>query len=367
MQTVVIARTGSPFFVTGKGASAIGEDDTQCVVERVADMGYNTVYFGHVKNRELLRSDVKVLAPDLNGINEDSTGAEIAERLDPLVDELRRMDPVICLNVAGAPPSWSWTENPNGAFTQAFAVRYSCPALYMMHKLALKRALIITDPKVYPRDCEMSTCWPEIVPCAVLSQEETVFRKTIQDVAYSVVCKYAACEFWRTQGWKRKTWQKTIPFSICAHSHRGNPRLGKGRDDIWPSILDDPRFQVCGKGWEGTPQWAGVIPSEQLDEFIGQGMAGPMIPQKVGFNTTKPRMYALNGTIPLLYGRGGPYTYDIDERILPLDSPFRIEKLSDPFDDCIEHVLKVTEPNWTMLEQLLEEGPNPEKFGGYIA
>lgn len=415
--TVVVARTGSPYFVGDDGVSANGEADTQCVIDHLADAGYNVVYFGLCNGEERLRKDVILMKPNMKGVDENATEDELKERLDPLIAHLQELRPICCVNVAGAPASWSWPKNPNGAFTQAFAVRYSAPCLYMIHRCGLPRVCVITDPKVYQRDCEGATMWPQVQPIAVLSQEETTFAKRIQDKKYKVVAKYAGCEYWRTEGMQRilriYTAIKNRTITTAAHSHYGRGALGVGRDDVWPLILDKYlsdeneaghclSTRICGKMWEGHPTqrkypevFVGCLENERkVHELLREGYCGPMIPQKKGFNTTKIRLHALNLNAPLPYGRGGPYTYDADARVVPLDSPFRIDEDPDGLKKAVDYtmthgdarleyvndVLEKTKPNWWLLDECVARLTDMEwradaikqnlewvnLFGGYV-
>ncbi len=405
---VMVTRTGSPYFVQGHGTSAYGEWDTQGVVDYLrSQSGIDVCYFGPIRGGHLL-DNVLALDVDVRGFDELTSGDEIDERLEDPLAQLKEFDPQVCIEVFGATPSWSWPDNPNIAGTHGWCIRYSAPCLRAMNVLNIPRVGIVTDPKCYKRDLEMATMWKNIRPVAVLSQEDRTFKKHMQGIDYLVHCVYSGCEFWSTAGMEQTRPDKIFDLAVMAHTHINNPRLAKGRDAIWSHILDEwlkvdlLRNSTCiiGKGWDKFSGYdpdtmIGVLKTwEAAIDHIGKGLASPMIPQWPGFNTTKPRLHTLVNSCPMLFGTGiHSHTYDMDERILPLNHPARIpedndgkglirawEGLTDEIrQDAIDLAYKNTTPQHDLLDDLLsafdcKPDQRPDtldpmwylKFGGYI-
>jgi len=406
---IIVARTGSPFRPEGKGLSANAEFDTMGIINALADSGqYDIAYLGHTIGGEYLRDDVELFVPDLTDVDAEISGAELEERWSPMVEAAREFDACCCVNVSGATPTWSWPDNPTFASTRDFCVRYNAPGLYAMHKLDLKRILIVTDPKVYVRDSEMATIWPNIRPIAVLSQEDDIFPKRIQGKSFKIRAVYAGCEYWATYGMQRLEAPDTLKkytVTLAANTHIGEPRLKGDRAETWDDILlpwlqsgEADNTRICGKGWDKHALWVeypdvflGVLKDfKDVMKHLGSGIAGPCIPQKKGFNTTKVRLHALAKNVPLFFGRFNTnhiHTYDARERVLPLNHPCRIDPTCENdmaraiqyananYLTLIEEVLAKTEPNLSLLHECIHEldaGINPDtlswvqKFGGYV-
>lgn len=397
-RTIAVTRTGSPFFVSGVGSSARGDLDTEPVVRHLAARGdCDIVYFGVIRNAEALPDNVRVIDVDARQFDRYSDDSHVEECLKPYVDQLRDMEPLCMIDLFGAVPTWSWVANPNYAMVFDFGIKYSAPALYAIHKLKLPRFGIVTDPKCYKRDMEMGSIWPEIVPQAVLSQETLQFKKSICNTKFLCHAVYAACEYWLTDVFcpEQKEFEKTHDISIASNTHLGENRLPKGRENLWTEILErcDPAStRISGAGWEKhpfyyLPEWresfVGVLKGfDNVLEHIGRGRGGPMIPQWPGFNSTKPRLYALMGSVPYLYGDGSSQydmTYDRDARVLPLNHPSRwVNGPPHSYDaqETIELVLKNTVPDYSKLDALVDRilagtvtYPDPawlKEFGGYV-
>lgn len=405
MKTVVVTKTGSPCFVGMKG-SARGDADTPSIVEHLCARGdIDVCYFGSCRNWEegWKDLDVTVFDPYLGDIvNEASVQNKSCEpalidRLDPFVADLQNGREIVAwIDCFGGTPSWSWPVNPLNATTQVFAVAYAAPALYAMHKTGGPRFAVVTDPKVYKRDGEMMHMWPEVFPKAVLSQEQRTWKKKISYNDVMVHAKYAACEFWLTHLMEPIVRDKQWDLTIAANAHFNEGRLPRDRDHLWYNILslcDPERTRICGKGWEKAPQlysefremFVGVLPDmDAVREFMAIGIGSPVIPQMPGFNSTKPRLHALSGSVPYLFGDGlQTMTYDRDARILPLNHPARwtIDG-GDPIltdaqiSETIELVLERTRPDFSVLDDLVDHAlagqvtwPDPawlERFGGYV-
>lgn len=405
--TVIVTRTSSPYYVGGKGGSARGDMDTEPLLRRLVEErdDLNVVWYGVMRGQPDFMDASDVFAVNIDGVTAATPSWELMSRWGPQVSELQQRNPVCVIELFGQPPSWSWPETPEGARPHDWCVRYCAAPLWMMQQLELPRYGIVTDPKCYRRDMEMSSMgWEWCQPRAVLSQEERKFPRGIGSQQYTVWAKYSGCEFWLTRGMERQKHEKGWENSICANGHFGENRVkprdlitGKTtetRDALWSRILaglphestylcgaDWDRFDAWPEGWSAQDNWAGVYPDfNDVLKFIGQGEQGVMIPQWPGFNSTKPRLYALQGTVPRFFGRGEePMTYDRDERILRLDHPARWapgEADAHNLDrETIEQVLWNTRPDYTVLDRLIDETITsgcrwPEKdwlgkYGGY--
>ena len=379
--TIMVTRTGSPCYVNNKGSKPRGDLDTDPLIRYLALRDdINVVYFGVIRNAKDLPENVSVINVPVQHIDYLLTGRDIEKIWADSLHELREMNPVGCIEMFGATPSWSWVDNPNGAMTQDFAVKYSLPPLWAMHKLDIPRYGVVTDPKCYKRDLEMVSCWKNIVPRAVLSQEDTVIKRKMNGYPVEIEAVYAACEFWLTTGFDQYS-HRGEGHVVCANTHH---KAYKGREELWWEILMrcPEATKLCGQGWDkiSVPNHVtncGIMPDlEATLAFIRSGEEGVCIPQKPGFNTTKPRLYALQNTVPRLFGNGKhEWTYDRDERILPLNHPARFDS-GQPYDhdEVIQMILDKTTPDFSKLDRLIDsilDGRDHttaewrQEFGGY--
>ena len=396
MNAIIVCRTGSPIYYDDNGTPR-GDADTVPLIKYLAET-YDglVIVIGAQRGTPPDYPNLKCVLLDTH-FDENDRVAYLEAKFDAYVEEVKHVagDHHIecCIEMFGAPPTWSWPGNPNYARTQGFAVRYSAPQLYVMHKLKLKRYGIVTDPKVYKRDLEMASIWPECRPLAVLSQESRVFNKKMYDQQYKIRAVYSGCEFWLTRDMKPREyrWPKEHPMMIAANSHVGKTGLIRhDRQGLWQEIIDacPNGTAICGTGWDwlddqGRLRMLGTLPTmRDVLSSLSNSVAGPMIPQYPGFNSTKPRLYALAGCAPLPYGPAGcrfpDWAYDRDERLLDLNSPWRFpgpkfDAKPDDYVEYIERVLDITTPDFTLLDQLIDATRSNvpvnaawyEKFGGY--
>ena len=362
-QNILVTRTGSPFYSCGQK----GFPDMMGIWDYLRTrQDYTATYVGHVVGPDrgsMIRWPVK-------GLNRDLDTEYIEEMWAESLEKCRELNPTHIVVLEGATPTWSWPDNPTAARIFDFGLRYSAPALWLCHKLKIPRVSIITDPKCYPRDSEMTTIWPECRPHSVLSQENCWINKTIQGKPLKIEAVYAKCEYWLMHG-------RAYPIIQGKNysAFRGNQmaqfkelRLRKGREESWRKILaafHGCDLKIAGKGWDGWPKevFTGWVDGfDGLLKFLGEGIAGPMIPQKVGFSSTKPLMHAVMGNCPLFFD-----DYDSACRVLPANhtcrSPQRPGSLSTQFllDTC-ERVKEACTIDFTMLDRVLIDG---EKIGGY--
>lgn len=403
MKTLILTRTGSPIMY-GKDTSARGEADTIPIFEHLINW-----YPGPVIVLGALRGDIPqdtervryVTMPEIGDVIEKGLVRYIKpkileERTLPIAQLIADSDPLCFIETMGPTPTWSWPDNPNCALPYDFAILYSAPILYTMNycatRLGTRRCGIVTDPKCYKRDSEMGSMWPGVIPSAILSQENRIWDRKIIGTKFRCHAVHAHCEYWHTDGMEYiGPHEKIGDCMIAANTHVGASLLERGRDEVWLEILSQAPdgTTICGNGWDRVPykewgrlNWIGCLPTLQhVYDNLRWYKGGPMIPQTRGFNTTKPRLYALNDCCPYMYGDGTQHlTYDVDERVLPLDHYSRWPAamsnggITDAQRaDTIAHVLEATKLNWTTLHNLIRDiescDMGPEwlaTYGGYV-
>lgn len=426
--TIIVCKTGSPCDV-GLGGSSRGDGDTPSIVEHLCERGdLDVVFFGPLRNWQdhkdgspgwATTEGVTVMDPDLGSVFNGRThvvredAAAIEDLIAPMISDLRDRRVVGVIDVNGPEVGWSWPDNAADSGVMLWAARYGAPAKRMMHLLGAHRLSVITDPRCYTRDSEMTRMWPELVPHAVLSQEAVVFPRTISFHPMRIHAAYAACEYWLTHRMHRigppagDVAERTIEVAIAANTHIKDARIGGGakrglpaseslRGSLWQDVLsccpDDTA--VCGSDWEDLmhdcPEhwYLGKLKSmHDVREMLTRAVGGPMIAQERGFNSTKIRLYALSGCMPYPYvSENDDYrerTYDGEQRVLPLDHPMRWKDgppnwraLGVDPEEYVSLILERTKPNFTMLDRLVDHAvagtigwPSPEwlcEFGGYV-
>lgn len=389
MRPILFTVTGTTIKLTNDMKSRGSNDAYPLLLKLIEDFPNRVIVVGNYRGElpdgllDAISTDFgPMLLPGQDGVCEDE--AELLARMDAVYDKLSVYDPLCWIDMWGPSPTWSWPYTPAGANGYDFSLLYSCMQLYLMNRIGAPRYGVVTDPKCYKRDGEFVTCWPGCTPRAVLSQEQLVYKRTIQRVPYTVHIAYAGCEFWQTYGMQRDSWcEKDYDVLVASNTHRSSSQLGIARRRMWDWLLDTvpDGAAICGHGWEPDEMlrfnYYGQLKSVfQVYDLMARSVGGPCVPQKVGFNTTKPRLYALHNCCPYLYGNGCDFTYDIDERILPLNHPSRwITGVPEcDVNGTIEEVLYHTMPNFRVLHDLIaateREEPYDEKwlakFGGYV-
>lgn len=379
---IMFCKTGSVLRLgeTANSASPVGDQrDALGVLEYLLDAGHDVCVFGVVHNPEnyMHRPNFHCIIPDVRDLDTDSLIKTVDEKYEEAAQKLIAWKPDVCVNVGGMTPTTSYLGNPWMTSTQCFAIKYVGPALYALQKAQIPRVLIINDPRNYPREQEM-TFWEYNRPVAVLSQEETSFDRTIKSKKYKVLTAYAAAENWWSYGMDEINPNSNTRHHDCliiAHSHMRDGRLKKGRDNVWVDILGDCNFNftLFGKDWEYFSKYdktkmLGPCKPGEVHEFLRNTKMGPMIPCAHGFNTGKMRMYAINGALPLLYGRGEYLTYDLYQHYIALTSNLRFTTTEDlrslidrwSKDDegraaVVEMLQELTRPNFKKLDSCLNE------------
>lgn len=400
---ILVTRTGSPLWwgiMNSKSASAAGECDTEPLIKRLIDFGYEVGYYGQIRNYiPDPKWPLKLFEVDLLGLgaSDQYTGKQLEEHLrercDPVIDEIIAWGPALCIEMCGDSYTWYRPDNDKGVKILDVCWRYGFYAGYMYHRTKLDRNIIVTDPALYPKNGEMMGSWPETMPRRVLSQEEKTWEQIIQGKKVKIRAKYAACEHWQSWQMKPVSPTNTRPNEIVIASHTHHKRANQNtayRSTLWDGILKQcygMRTRMCGRGWDeldtAHPQidsYVGVLKTfTDVMEFLQTGVGGPVVAQKLGFGTSKARFYALNGACPYLFDRDRNYRYcyDRDERIMHMDDVARWDwqktkpKCCDMSEDERQHVISMvlqrTEPCYDALFRLIDIGTGAvtQDLGGY--
>lgn len=382
MATILVAKTGGAISVGRSTAKSEGFE-TVNVIWHLNKMGHKVILFGVVNgDTKMIEDHCQIIRPNLDGMKEDVTPGEFEERMAPALEEIRDLKPCVWINMFGG--GYSRSIPTGETKMMAAAVRYSAPILYVCSKMCIPRVMVVSDPKTILREIEI-TRYPQLVPAAILSQWDNVRKQSLFGSRYRVVDKHAKVEYWETQHLpiNLDLSNKRYDIVVAANTHADNGKVDGGRMETWHQILDGFKGNVaiCGDGWYGwepKEQWLGVLPNrDRVHELMHQGWAGPMIPQVNGFATTKIRLKAMQGCVPIPHGRGGPLTYDLRGEIIPLDHPCRVlgkYDLERAFQYARNHrqemlhmVLEKTRPDFSMLDEvvdLVQNGYTLEGFGG---
>jgi hypothetical protein len=377
---VLVSKTGSVFYTRLEAASnsASGEQgETEGLMRHLAERNdIRVIYVGQYRGETL--EGVEVFQPNVSGLNEYTTGEEQRRRFD---EDWERFEPMIrgdevlgMICVAGYSPTWSYIDNPHYANIYATGIRYSAPILEIIGRTKAPRILVNNDPRTYPKDQEMSTGWPWLIPCAVLDQVEADTTQVVGGVKYRRKSVWARPESWAHHLRRENTDEYA---TVCiAHAHIADGCKLKGRDAAWHNVLGDPRppgLVVYGKGWEHysgyDPSWMlGPIKPNQVMDLLNMCVSCPAVALDKEFYTGKVYVCEAQGCIPLLYGDSCPFTWDPYGALLPLDSEWRIRRPGDYrrivqslIDDTDlrqqmrDHWHRACQPQWGTLDCLIDD------------
>jgi hypothetical protein len=406
--SIVFSKIGGVFYLQNaiSTATPVGEmGETEGVLRWLIDHWPGTVYyFGPHKGT--MPQGVQVLPWDARGLNEWSSGADICEQIvNPALEVLKHDPPMCFLCVAGYAVTMAWPDNPRGVMVQAASVRYTAPQLKLMHELKVPRLVINNDPRTYPREQEMIEMWPEAMPKALLSQRTRDWIRKVSRTPIDCREVYAAPENWCYRPTQDLNLERTLRCCVIAHAHIRDGVGKVARDDVWKRIFSPSResrahaeageLEIYGKGWEKwtgyeamKPAIKGVISPHEVDLKLASSICGPIVSIENGFYTGKIRTYLNQGCLPLLWGRGDDHTYDDQYRYVSQDDAnLRLNAAGELWDRVrywekneeerkqrIEQLLKLTQPDFMKLKQMLDrlhdgEDVNSEEwwqdFGGY--
>lgn len=280
---------------------------------------------------------------------------------------------------------------------QMCSMIYSLPAVWLAHESGIPTIDVITDVRSYPTEVELHGSLRGAAPVAVLSQERAATRPTRRGVPGVLRAVRSGAEFWPAKALESVeppdlAEEPDLLVSTAAHSHVHEPkfegsahdggrRLAAWRDVLVPWLSSSARARrltrVCGTGWELMAReypdvFMGTVPTiRDAMRLMSRGLGGPVMPQRrrsLDVLTTKPRYHAMSGSVPMLRGRGGPWTYDRDGEILPLDHPCRIgddggidaviaglRRSKTMRSDVVAEVLARTTPDFSVLERVMTE------------
>jgi hypothetical protein len=251
---------------------------------------------------------------------------------------------------------------------------YNAPMLAVLHNLKIPRVCVVTDPRCYPRDQEMSYGWPWCRPRAVLGQWGKSFKKRVGGMDYNITDVYAYPESWARLPAVRRDREVLCTSVSHAHVETG---IGQASWEPWRVIHADGRrisgFKQYGEGWEHCP-WYDPELMPGLCDDARETLAGarycPVVAHTPGYATGKPYVISASGCVPLFYGDGAVGTYG--ERLLPPDHPWRIRNEGDMLRLCEtsdwsemrSYWQSTLVPEWKVLDDLLDS-ETLEGFGGY--
>jgi len=273
------------------------------------------------------------------------------------------------INVNGMPPTWSLIDNPRWARVQQFSIARCAPVLYALQHFKMPRICVNNDPRAYARDAEMSTIIPEARPVALLDQRRGKSSVTIMGTKWTRHHHYARAESWGYLGDPLENYRLYL-VGVIAHAHV-NDGIKKSSWEPWDAILDDS-IPIWGKGW--TRETRGVLQANEVMDTFSQITACPVVSHTPGFYTGKPYVMLNAGCIPMIYGTGQRGTWDPDEVYLGFDSTRRITTnenmwqcaglIDRHYEECLEQMRETFKPNFSVLDQCIENFKENE-FGGY--
>jgi len=376
---IALMRSGTVLFGNNNDASPVaGNQDALGVLRYLKQSGHDVCVFGQAEGDlgvPTFRTDfsgLSIKADPAGGPCVRPAAEEYDFRINFPLTELRHWAPEVCVNVAGQQPSHSNPGNPWGCKPLYTAISTNYPMLKACQELRLRRIVILNDPRNLPREHE-NHYWPYTLPAAVLSQRSRVNVWETRGRRMRREEVYAACENWWTYG------MPLVPLGgdrrgvvVVAHSHAHDLRVrGPERAKAWNTVLATcgSPYDIYGQGWDGTLVlpgiYKGVVPQGQVSELLTHYACGPMIALEKGFATGKLREYVVAGCLPRPV-TGGLFTYDSDERYLPLNHPARIQlgqRWGEIYDrGFVEELREKSTPNFDPLEQaLVSKG----EWGGY--
>ena len=375
--TILINKSGCVFRTrdSNKGASKTGEvGETEGVIRHLVERGHKVVYFGAIRGDLPCTVVESHIPPDLNEL---SPGAYQRELWAKDVAALEPHGPFThMLQMAGFSPTWSTIDNPNFASIYSAGIRYSGPALHVLHHFGLQRIMINCDPRTYPKDQEMSLTWPEVRPRLVLDQCDSEVVTKVGGKKYRRITRYAGCESWAYLNKFANTGE--VDCAVVAHAHIKDGCRQQGRDQSWRNVLLGTNHMVYGKGWEHYSNYnpdlmPGPIRPNEVQRLLSRVKCSPCVAQE-NFYTGKPYVLWSCGCVPLLYGDGqDPYTWDPKEIFLPLNHPWRINKPGDldrlikDVDKMKGHWDRVLKPRWAVLDEIADKIEEGYEFNeGYV-
>jgi hypothetical protein len=352
--TVVVSKMGGvQHFPDSRAAQSVrGEilGETIGMIKRLVDDGYHVVYYGKVQGTP--PEGMTLVEPPLGRLGDTLTTGSTVKDQDEVFAAgeatLRQHDPDVFVQVLGMEGTSCYLGATWPVTPQASQIRYMSPQFHAVEVFNRPRICVNNDPRSYPKIQEMSKMWLNTRPCALLSQRTGDCKRVIGGVAYDQREVYAGCQDWWKYGAVRPDRQeKTNICDVVAHAHIADGCRSNRRDYAWQRIfsheneelwsLDDyQRYDIAvyGKGWEYFTGYVpevmpGVIQPHDVMRIVAATAMMPCVSPSNRFYTSKASMLAWYHCAPLFYGRGEEYTYDAEERVLPLDHWSRVSEPGD--------------------------------------
>lgn len=415
MTTILVTKGSHVFTRPGAGGDRALREQPETeglLTHLVEETDYRVVYYGKWKGPSM--EGVEVVQPCLEESDGDSLGHDSPPKeqqrcWDIDFEQLRPMDPVLMLHVAGYASGRCNLGNGVGLTLQDCSVRYLAPQVHCLHALGIPRIVINSDVLTHPREQEMSREWPEAVPIAVLDQQDKDYKRKVGPRTYWVGARYAGVENWSTMQ-RAEPYITAHQMVIAAHAHVKDGKRNKTIRGAWSQLLgDNTSFElfmrkydlhIFGRSWDWLEEvygpharvvWKGPISQSDVCRELAGACCGPIVSHTPGFATSKARFYLMQDCAPIFFGDGEhPNTYDGDERILDLGSSMRVvdedglekmlEYLQNPrnLTTYLEMLKLATMPNYDLLDECIAEAirrgcavtlPEDkawfEQFGGY--
>lgn len=376
MKTILVCKSGTVFRPrsSSKSSSSRGEQgETEGLIRHLVDRGdCNIVYFGRYSGDEILTHSV--IGPSLDAVKpytHDPASCPASAQdagFDDDERELRQHDEIVgFINMMGYSATMSIVGNPKQTIVQAAGINYVAPMLAALQRLKIPRICIVTDPRCYPRDQEMTYGWGWARPRALLDQYALGFQteRVIGGSSFAVHTVYGAPQSWGTLERAQPVLSKVLSTCV-AHAHV-KTGIHKSSWDPWRSVLRDVPlgFEMWGEGWDDGPfedePWVrGPCRADEVSNMLSRGVACPVVEHTRGFLTGKPYVVRAAGAIPLLFGN-----YDSTGVLLPLDHPSRMhydDSLRDKCEWVSEHVHELEniwdealKPDFSVLDRLVDD------------
>lgn len=250
----------------------------------------------------------------------------------------------------------------NSNLAMDIGIRKVQPILDVVNGLRVPWAYILTDHRYFPR-------WHDLhhPPLAIVTQVGWQEKRRVNFTPTAFNYHYGATELYQFYLEPhardiRPLPEREVPLVIVCHDHHGEKECLK-KERVWGHTVDqlDPStYEVYGR-WSvrSGPSYKGEVHRTRVMEMLQRGRASFLVPIAHGWIT--PRFYECchAGTVPVLYGRGCPGTYDVECRSgIPLDSPWRVETA----DELVAAVARIDEEHQHAFASLVP----PSAYNGTV-